>query len=538
MRKSIAVISSLAIALSVAGCAKKGDVNLPDPTFTVDKATPSWKVDKEKANLSWYINFDWFAQTWGNDVASKYITEDTGVSITYQNGTDDKLNTMLASGDLPDIITIDGSSPLIKEADKFAIPLDELAKKYDPYFLEGAAKPETLKYFTRDDGHIYGYPNFSNTKADYEKGGIYGNQAFMVRKDIYEKIGKPDMTTPEGFLSALEAVRKLNAKDELGKPVIPLGISIFNGGSEPNGVFNRTLADFIGVPVLTDDGKYYDRYTDPDFQKWLKTFVKARQDGLTDKDMITMTKDDKDARLTNGSYFAYFASDVNGETDALSLWANEHPDKVYIAVNGPSSTVGRKTALPGTSIEGWTQTFISKTCKNPRKAMELVTYLVSEYGNNVMDFGREGETYTIVDGKPVLNKDLLEFKQTDPAGFEKKIGLTTHLWLQDSALLSRQMGLSQFPKALQQAKQWTVQYVVPQFELAGLNVYLSKESARNLEKINQNWSQTVAKILNAKSDAEVDQAMDAFVKYRQNNGYDKLVEEWNKQIEANKKKLQ
>ncbi|WP_240489226.1 ABC transporter substrate-binding protein [Cohnella thermotolerans] len=538
MRKSIAVISSLAIALSVAGCAKKGDVNLPDPTFTVDKATPSWKVDKEKANLSWYINFDWFAQTWGNDVASKYITEDTGVSITYQNGTDDKLNTMLASGDLPDIITIDGSSPLIKEADKFAIPLDELAKKYDPYFLEGAAKPETLKYFTRDDGHIYGYPNFSNTKADYEKGGIYGNQAFMVRKDIYEKIGKPDMTTPEGFLSALEAVRKLNAKDELGKPVIPLGISIFNGGSEPNGVFNRTLADFIGVPVLTDDGKYYDRYTDPDFQKWLKTFVKARQDGLTDKDMITMTKDDKDARLTNGSYFAYFASDVNGETDALSLWANEHPDKVYIAVNGPSSTVGRKTALPGTSIEGWTQTFISKTCKNPRKAMELVTYLVSEYGNNVMDFGREGEPYTIVDGKPVLNKDLLEFKQTDPAGFEKKIGLTTHLWLQDSALLSRQMGLSQFPKALQQAKQWTVQYVVPQFELAGLNVYLSKESARNLEKINQNWSQTVAKILNAKSDAEVDQAMDAFVKYRQNNGYDKLVEEWNKQIEANKKKLQ
>lgn len=538
MRKSIAVISSLAIALSVAGCAKKGDVNLPDPTFTVDKATPSWKVDKEKANLSWYINFDWFAQTWGNDVASKYITEDTGVSITYQNGTDDKLNTMLASGDLPDIITIDGSSPLIKEADKFAIPLDELAKKYDPYFLEGAAKPETLKYFTRDDGHIYGYPNFSNTKADYEKGGIYGNQAFMVRKDIYEKIGKPDMTTPEGFLSALEAVRKLNAKDELGKPVIPLGISIFNGGSEPNGVFNRTLADFIGVPVLTEDGKYYDRYTDPDFQKWLKTFVKARQDGLTDKDMITMTKDDKDARLTNGSYFAYFASDVNGETDALSLWANEHPDKVYIAVNGPSSTVGRKTALPGTSIEGWTQTFISKTCKNPRKAMELVTYLVSEYGNNVMDFGREGETYTIVDGKPVLNKDLLEFKQTDPAGFEKKIGLTTHLWLQDSALLSRQMGLSQFPKALQQAKQWTVQYVVPQFELAGLNVYLSKESARNLEKINQNWSQTVAKILNAKSDAEVDQAMDAFVKYRQNNGYDKLVEEWNKQIEANKKKLQ
>jgi putative aldouronate transport system substrate-binding protein len=44
-----------------------------------------------------------------------------------------------------------------------------------------------------------------------------------------------------------------------------------------------------------------------------------------------------------------------------------------------------------------------------------------------------------VNNNPVLNKDLLDFKQTDPAGFEKKEGLTTHLWLQDSALLSRQM---------------------------------------------------------------------------------------------------
>lgn len=189
----------------------------------MDKNTPSWKKDTAKAELDWYINFDWFAQSWGKDVASKFITEDTGVSITYLGGSDDKLNTMMASGDLPDIITMDGSNPLVKDAEKFAIPLDELAKKYDPYFLETASKPETLKFFTRDDGHIYGYPNFSNTKSDYEKGGIYGNQAFLVRKDIYELLGKPDMTTPEGFISALEAMQKLGAKDELEKTLFRLG---------------------------------------------------------------------------------------------------------------------------------------------------------------------------------------------------------------------------------------------------------------------------------------------------------------------------
>ncbi|MHA6533505.1 type 2 periplasmic-binding domain-containing protein [Paenibacillus sp. BAC0078] len=540
MKKSITLLTLVALAVSLTACGdKKTSENLPDSKIEVTKDTPSWKNDKAKADLNWYINFDWFAQTWGNDVATKYITEDTGVNITYSSGGDDKLNTMMASGDLPDIITIRGDSPFVKDAAKFATPLDVLAEKYDPYFLDKAAKPETLKFFTQDDGHIYGYPNFSNTKTDYEKGGVYGNSAFLVRKDIYEQLGKPDMTTPEGFTSALEAAQKLAVKDEQGKTVIPLGMTNFlKENVDPTGIFSKTLADFIGVPVLTKDGKYYDRYTDADYQKWVKVIVHARQKELTDRDMITMTGDDKNARLTNGSYFAYFAADLNGDPDSLSVWAKEHPDKEYIAVNGPSSTVGNKTALPGTSIEGWTQTFITKNAKDPQKAMELLTYLVSEYGNNVMDFGREGETYTIKDGIPVLNADLLEFKQSDPAGFEKKVGLTTHLWLQDSALLSRQMGISQFPKALQQPKKWTQDYVVPQFELASLDVHLSKESSRNKEKIDQNWSQTIAKILDAKSDSEIDQAMNDFVQYRKDNGYDKLVEERNNQIAANVKKLE
>ena len=400
-----------------------------------------------------------------------------------------------------------------------------------------AAKPETLKFFTQEDGHIYGYPNFSTTKADYAKGGVYANQAFMVRKDIYEQIGSPDMTTPEGFTAALEAAKKLNLKDEQGKEVIPFGTIPFVNGDEKSGIFNITLADFIGVPVLTEDGKYNDRYMDADFQKWLKVFVHARQAGLTDKDMIINNVDNKDAKITNGSYFVYFTSDTIAETSPMSVWANEHPGKEYIAVNGPSSTNGRKAQLPGVGIEGWTQTFVSKNAKNPQKAMELLTYLVSDYGNTVMNFGREGQTYTVVDGNPVLNKDLLDLKQTDPGKFETEVGLTTHLWVQDSAALSRQMGIDQFPKALQQAKQWTADKVVPQFELASLDVYLSRESARNVEKINQEWAQTVAKMLDSKSDADVDQAMGAFVKYRDSNGFAKLVEERNKQIEANKNKM-
>jgi putative aldouronate transport system substrate-binding protein len=521
----------------IAGCGKKEEAKLEEAKFEVDAETPSWKVDEDSADLTWYINFDWFAQVWGEDKSSVFISEDTKVNITYQGGADDKLNTMLASGDLPDIITIDGSSPIVSEAAKFALPLDELAEKYDPYFLKHAAKEETVKFFTKEDGHIYGYPNFSTTTEDYEGGGVYGNQVFLVREDIYETLGKPDMTTPEGLKKALEEAKALGVKDGLGKDIIPFGMTDFSEGSEPNAIFTKTLADFIGVPVLTEDNEFYDRYTDEDLVKWTKAISDIRRDGLTDKDMITMTKDDKDARLSNGSYFAFFAPDVLAETDPLALWDSEHADQSYIAVNGPSSTIGRDSTMTSTTIEGWTQTFISKTCKNPQKAMELITYLVSEEGDTVMNYGREGETYELVDGIPVLNQDLLEFKQKDPGAFEKEVGLTTHLWLQDSARLSRYMGLDQFPTALQQPKEWTLDKVQPQFELAGVEACLSKESNRNMEKIKQKWAQTVAEMLDATSDEEVDKAMEEFVKYRDENGYDKIVEEKNAQIQINVDKL-
>lgn len=536
-KKIIAGLGCCAIIVGGTGCGKAEEAQMAEASFEVNEDIPSWKTDTSSADLSWYINFDWFAQTWGNDVCTKYITEDTKVNITYQSGSDDKLNTMLASGDLPDIITISGTSPIVKEASRFALPLDELAAKYDPYFVKHAVKEETYKFFTQEDGHVYGYPNFSTSKEDYEGTGVYGNQAFLVREDIYLQLGEPDMSTPEGFLAALDAASQLGLKNALDQDVIPFGTTDFVEESEKSAVFERALADFIGVPVLTEKGEYYDRYTDADFILWLKAFAAARRAGCTDKDMITMTKADKEARVSNGTFFVYFTPDLISETDSITVWENENPDKSYIAVDGPASTIGREAALVGNTIEGWTQTFISKTCKNPQKAMELITYLVSEEGDTVMNYGREGETYTREDGKPVLNPDLLELKQTDPGKFEKEVGLTTHLWLQDSVRLSTYMGVDQFPKALQQPKVWTQDKIKPQFEMALLDTELSKEAARNLEKINLKWPQIVGEILNSKTDEEVDQSIADFVQYRSENGFEEILKERNLKIASNIEKL-
>ena len=199
---SVGFLSAALLATSVTGTISNVNAmsvdELPESRFEVDPATPSWQKDTEyPAKLTWYVNFDWYAQPgWGMDTVTAKIKEDMNIEVEFISGNDENLNTMLAGGDLPDIITFDKNLSVASEANKFALPLNVLAEKYDPYWLEEAAKPETLLWYTEEDGNIYGYPSFSTTAQDYEDGNIFGDQVFIVRQDIYEAIGSPDMSTP------------------------------------------------------------------------------------------------------------------------------------------------------------------------------------------------------------------------------------------------------------------------------------------------------------------------------------------------------
>jgi putative aldouronate transport system substrate-binding protein len=541
LKKTALAVTGLALVTSLAGCASpssgKDDAakyHLPKAKITVDPNTPSWQKDKSTASLNWFFGFDWFGPGEFTTPVEKYIRQDTGADITYKSGGDDKLNSLIASGTLPDIITVDGGSPLNKELDKVAIPLDILAKKYDPYFLQHAAEPSIVKFYSAADGHLYTYPNFAYTKADYQaKDGLYGNEAFVVRKDLYEKIGSPDMSTPQGFLAALEDVKKLNATGGNGKAVIPFGISAI--GSDAVGT-DAWLADFLGIPTVKN-GKLYDRFTDPEFIKWMKVLSQANREGLLDPDATTQT--DATPKVSNGTYFAYASSNLNGDAYLFPAWAKSQPSAAYEAINGPSSKDGSPSvALSGGSIAGWTRTYISKTCKNPEKAMELVTYLASQQGQATNHFGRNGSDYTLVNGKVVFNQAIRDIKNNHPDQMDAKYGFGKNFALENGSYLSKLAGIDQYSTADQQIYSWTVPYLSDtQSATADMDANLTPDESRNKEKINTNWAQTFVTILKAKSDADVDQAFGSFKQFRDNNGYADIEKERNTIVDQNLKKL-
>lgn len=546
LKKMSFVVTVLILVLNMAGCSiasslNKGSANDDAAKYNLSKAkikvspnTPSWKKDKSTASLTWFMGWDWFTPGNFSTPAENYIKQDTGVDITYQSGGDDKLNSLIASGTLPDIITVDGGSPLVKELDKDAIPLDVLAKKYDPYFLKTAADPSIVKFYTAADGHLYTYPNDSFTKADYQtKDGLYGNEAFVVRKDLYKKIGSPDMSTPQGFLAALEAVKKLNATGGNGKAVIPFGFGAI--GKDSVGL-DAWLADFLGIPNVKN-GKLYDRYTDPKFIKWMKVLSKANREGLLDPDATTQT--DASTKVSNGTYFAYASSNLNGDEYLFPAWASSHPSAAYEAINGPSSEAGSPSVtLSGGSIGGWTRTYISKKCKNPEKAMELITYLVSKQGQSTNAYGRKDTDYTLVNGKVVWNKAIQNVKNNHPDQFDAKYGFGKNFALQNGSYLSKLAGIKQYSTADQQIYAWTVPHLKDtQSPTAMMDDNLTPGESRNKEKINTDWAQTFVKILKAKSDTEVDQNFSDFEKFRNNSGYSSIVNSRNEVISKNIKKL-
>lgn len=545
MTTGIAMLSLITLAACGSGGSSKSGGSeskgaaaadkLPEARFEADKETPSWQKDTDHAaKLKWYVNFDWYAQPgWAKDTVTKKIKDDMNIDVEFISGNDEKLNTMLAGGDLPDLMTFDKNLSAATEAPKFALPLNKLAEKYDPYFTEHAAKKESLKWFTLEDGNIYGYPSFSTTKKDYDDGNVVGDQVFIVRKDIYEKIGSPDMSTPEGFLDALKKAKEAFPKADDGSDLVAFGstaLDIANGG---DGAYGGILQDFLNI-APSKDGKFNDRDSDPEYLEWLETFRKAYNEGFITNDQFSDNDNTMKEKLGQGRYFAYLHTNTKGLNEFMSDNNARNAEETYIAVDGPKNSKGENPTFSGGNIGGWTQTFITTSTKEPQKAMELLTYLASEYGTMVTTFGVEGETYNLVDGKVEYSKETEDLRNADIAKFDKTVGLGSY-WFVGNDNYAIQMG--QKPAtSIRQMVEWASDKLAPRFEIEDIDPKTGSE-ARNLTKINTERVQALVSLIQAKSEDEGKQIWDNYLASRDNNGWDKIVDHRNEKIQENIEKL-
>lgn len=533
MTKSIALIlvcSSILIGCgsgskdSAAGVAGK----LQDARYTVDKNTPAWKLDKQENNkLTWYVNADWWNTDYGNDTVTKKIKQDLNLDIEFKNGDDTKLNTYFAGEEMPDIITLfGGNTPVALKADTWAYSLQDLADKYDPYFYK-VAKDQTLNWYKLKDGKTYGYPSFSNTQQDYDK-GLPGNDAFIIRDDIYKAIGQPKMSTPDEFLAALKAI-KAKYPD-----VTPFGFRGF-GENGDTGSLGKVFQDYIGVDISSADNKFYNRNLDDKYLSWIKVFNQAYRDGLISDDNFSDDNTIYEEKVAAGKYASIFASGTAQLSSTLQKNIAQDPNRKYIAIDGPSSE--KEVDLTQSGISGWTVTYISKKCKDPQKAMQLFTYLLDEPGQFLCNYGIEGETYKInAEGKAELLPEVKKLSTENPEEYKTKYRFGEFFFFGNDGFKIKN-STEVVGDSIKQMVDWAKGKVKPQFIIENIDPDQGTNEARSLTNINTNWATTLATLLRAKDDAEFNKIVEDYKNFLSENNFDSIVKVRDEKMAQNAQKL-
>lgn len=500
-----------------------------DGRYTLDPNTPAWQLDtKENSTLTWYVNADWWNTGWGEDVVTKKMKEDLKVDIEFLVGDDTKLNTFFAGGDMPDIVTIfDASSSVAQKADSWAYSLQELADNYDPYFYQVASE-QTMSWFALSDGKTYGYPDYSNTQEDYDSGDLFAKTAFVIRKDVYEALGSPAMDTPEAFLSTLSEIK------EQYPDLIPLGFNAFE--TDSTGSLGDVLQDYIGVPIANEDGSFYDRNLDEDYLTWIKTFNQAYRNGCINDDSFTDDGTAHEEKVSIGKYACIMMDGTPQRSGFLTTFANDNPGCEYIAIDGPKSTVGNEPMLNQAGISGWMITYVSKTCADPAKAIQIYSYLLSEEGQILVNYGVEGETYTVgEDGSFYLTEEMKELQATDNDRFKQEIRIGEFIPFGHDKY--KALSEDSYPDSIKQMQEWGEGKLVPHFILENTDPDAGSAEARAYSAIKTNWATTLVSLIRSGSDEEFNSTLEAYKQFLNDNSWDAITAIKTEKMQKNKEKL-
>ena len=212
-----------------------------------------------------------------------------------------------------------------------------------------------------------------------------------------------------------------------------------------------------------------------------------------------------------------------------------NPDMVYMAVEGPRNANGDAPTLPCTSISGWTVTMISKNCENPDKAIEFISYLLSEQGQLRTYLGVEGKTYDMVESKPVLKQEVKELLDKDREAYDKQYGADNAYWMLQDIVMQQQWSQEASP-AEEQLREWSRKYVVynGQYEVY---LPLGNEAASADSRIRKLWSETLPNLLRAESEEAFDAVLADFVEKREEIGFRLYMKAGTEYMNEAKKKL-
>jgi multiple sugar transport system substrate-binding protein len=354
------------------------------------------------------------------------IQKDLNVKLEKVTLDPDQLNLAIASGDLPDIVSLPPNSmSLVTSILQADVALDltpyldtKLPNLKLPTYapINNLMKdlmggPQKKLYFV-----VYGMT------ADSPEGGTSNSRGYQVRWDYYKEAGAPPINNDDDYLAALKAMQAKHPTTKTGKKTYAIGVEKNFGdmGGYRSATANTALNvwTFAGTRYATDvyTGKPINGYTDTARSHYwtdMRFYNKVYLAGLFDPDSFSMSFDEYKAKIADGAYMGLYYKQEELYPKEAAL--DPQTKAAYFSVPSTGSyAFANKIAAFGRFPQFGV--FIPKNGKNLEKALEVVNFIYDPDTTRMMYNGAKG-TYWDYDanGKPAVFESALELRRNSPS---------------------------------------------------------------------------------------------------------------------------
>lgn len=427
--KALAAVMAASMILTVAGCGGDGSSSTAgSSTSSKTESSAAESTDggdassevtgssgpddtTEPYEFDAYYSYQGSVKPWGEDAASKYMNEKFNIKVNYscpEADADSKLNLMISSDDLPDVIILDRNANWLKLVNLGKL-VDINTLKYEGCSFDEDILESTQKLLSVNGG-LYGIPNWAR------KGATGGNMSWMVNHDVYEQLGSPELKTLEDLHQFM-----LDAKDKGVKTSDDQSIFPWLPRQDDNGFYTvSAIYRSYGHPNLIDtywsqaDNDVKLAVYDDNYIAALKIANQWYKEGLFPETTYTDSNDQFVEKLSNGraaiTYYDFSQDDTNhfrtllqekdGNTYDLLGWELKD-SPIYPAADGVDYVYGEE----GGTV-GWNVNCITTKAENPQRIFDLYTWMLTKDGSINMMYGPEGGLWEGKDeeGNPILKK--------------------------------------------------------------------------------------------------------------------------------------
>lgn len=574
MRKILAMLMAVSLLVSVfAGCNGDGGSSATGSgTGSKTSGTPASSGASEPGNtaagpddtsepysFTVYYNYTGWSKTWGQDEASKYMSEKFNVDVNWTAPDSDpmaKLNIMVSSDDLPEVIIMDRGPDLNK------IARGGYLQDLSQYMYEGCSFAEDIPEATREmlkiDDVLYGIPNWAR------KAATGGNYQWIVNTATYEAVGSPKLETFEDLHQYALAVKNAGLTSYSGQSVLPFWCTNTDNAYYCWWPFYRAMGGALPLDTYwtQDNGVLQYGLENETVIAALKMANQWYNEGLFTAEVFTDSADQFLEKVTNARpallWYDFSQDDTNNfrrivrektntETSYEVLGTKAmHPDNMmFPAAEGVEITYGDEAGTVG-----WNVNCITKKAENPQRIFDLFTWMLTKEGSINMMYGPEGGLWEGLDedGNPLLKKPQSEFTsaELDAAG----------AWFWSQPAHSDNVDLTKYAvneKETEENKNWVVDIqaklctydeenprIGQKFitdENTGLSDVIDPQSDLGVSRqtiIDQSKAQ-YPKIIMAKDETEFNKLVEELLQFVKNNHVDDITAAYQKKHDENVK---